>query len=276
MHPGADNGLSLGWAMLLGLLQGLTEFLPVSSSGHLAIAQHLVPGFQQPGLLFDVTLHVGTLAAVCVYFWRDLSVLFGGRRGNPYSLSRAERSRLVWLMVAATLVTGLLGLALKERVEAAFTSLTAVGAFLLVTGLILLAGQALSARRGRGKEERQTRLGDALFVGLMQGLAVMPGISRSGSTISAGLARGLEPAWAARLSFLLSIPAVAGAALLECRECAGAAAGQWPAYLAGAAVAFASGLAAIRLVMGALRRGNFSLFAYYCFAAGGLVLLLGR
>ena len=97
-----NSGLGLGWAAVLGVLQGLTEFLPVSSSGHLAIAQHFVPGFQQPGLLFDVTLHVGTLASVCAYFWKDLASLLFGRRGNPYSLSRAERARLLFLLGVAT------------------------------------------------------------------------------------------------------------------------------------------------------------------------------
>ena len=262
--------------MLLGLVQGLTEFLPISSSGHLAIAQHFVPGFEQPGLLFDVVLHVGTLAAVCVYFWKDLAALVGGRRGNPHGLSLAERLRLLAFMGAATFVTGGLGILLRDRVEAAFASLAAVGVMLLATGVLLLAGSALSARIGTGRAERQTGLGDALFVGLAQGLAVMPGISRSGSTIAASLARGLEPAWAARFSFLLSIPAVAGAALLECRECGPAAAGHWLAYGAGAVVAFGSGLAAIRLVMGAVKRGSFGLFAYYCFGLGGLALALSR
>ncbi len=267
-----EPGLSLFWAIALGLLQGLTEFLPISSSGHLAIAQHFVPGFRQPGLLFDVILHLGTLAAVCVYFWRDLAALLAGRPGNPHILSRAERLRLIVFMAVATLVTGALGIMLRRRVEAAFASLSAVGAMLLVTGVLLLTGSALAARVGRGRAERQTSLADALFVGLAQGLAVMPGISRSGSTIATSLARGLEPAWAARFSFLLSIPAVAGAALVECGECGGAAAGQWLVYGAGAGAAFAAGLAAIRLVMGAVKRGRFGLFAYYCLGLGGLVL----
>jgi undecaprenyl-diphosphatase len=271
-----EQGLNLGWAALLGGVQGLTEFLPVSSSAHLAIAQHLIPGFQQPGLLFDVTLHVGTLVAVCVYFWKDLAGILLGRRGNPRSLSRAERMRIIYLMGAATVVTGVIGVSLKHRVESAFTSMATVGAMLLVTGVILLVGQALAARRGRGKSERQTGLLDSLSIGLMQGLAVMPGISRSGSTISTSLARGLEPAWAARFSFLLSIPAVAGAAVLECRECGMAAAGQWPLYLAGAAVAFVTGLVAIKLVMRLVERGSLGLFAYYCFGMGALLLVFVR
>lgn len=265
--------MNLGWAIFLGVLQGLTEFLPVSSSGHLAIAQHFVPGFNQPGLLFDVTLHVGTLGAVVVFFWKDIAVLVGGRRGNPHAPSRAERMRLIALMVAATAVTGAIGVLLKERVEAAFTSLFTVGLMLFVTGLLLLAGARLAARRGRGRAEGQTGLLDALFVGLMQGAAVMPGLSRSGSTISAALARGLEPEWAARLSFLLSVPAVAGAALLECRECGLSLGGQWPAYLAGTAAAFLVGLLAIKVVISVVNRGRFGLFAYYCFALGGLTLL---
>jgi len=269
-----DHGLTYGWAMALGLLQGLTEFLPVSSSGHLAIAQHFIPGFSQPGLLFDVMLHVGTLASVGVYFWRDLAALFFGRRGNPYPLSRAERYRLLGIMALATVVTGVIGVALKHRVEQAFASLLTVALMLLVTGLILLGGAAVASRAGQGKRERQTGLGDALFVGLMQGLAVMPGISRSGSTISASLARRLEPAWAARFSFLLSIPAVAGAAVLECRECTTLPAGELPVYIAAAAVAFVTGLAAIRLVIGVIQRGRFGLFSYYCFGLGGLLLLV--
>ncbi|MFH0809297.1 MAG: undecaprenyl-diphosphate phosphatase [Pseudomonadota bacterium] len=266
-----------GWAIGLGLLQGLTEFLPVSSSGHLAIAQHFMPGFQQPGLLFDVSLHVGTLAAVCVYFRHDLAALLLGRPHEAGSLSLKERLRLLVLMVAATAVTGTFGMLLKDRVEAAFASLAAVGMGLIVTGVLLLAGAFLA--RGAvtaGKVERNTGLLDALYVGLMQGLAVMPGISRSGSTISASLARGLDPAWAARFSFLLSIPAVAGAAVLECRECGHAVGGQWPAYVAGSLVAFVSGLLAIKLMMRLVRRGNLNPFAYYCFLMGALVLWAGR
>lgn len=265
--------MDLGWAIFLGVVQGLTEFLPISSSGHLAIAQHFVPGFEQPGLLFDVTLHVGTLAAVVAFFWKDLAHLLWGRRGNPHTLTPTERVRLIVLMAGATVVTAAIGLAMKERVEAAFSSLATVGLMLLITGALLLGGARLAARRGRGRGAGQTGLMDALFVGLMQGAAVMPGISRSGSTISAGLVRGLEPEWAARLSFLLSVPAVAGAAVLECRECALNAGGQWPVYLAGAAAAFLSGLVAIKLVISTVSQGRFGLFAYYCFALGGLTIL---
>jgi len=252
---------------LLGLLQGLTEFLPVSSSGHLVLAQSLVPGFRQPGVFFDVLLHVATLGAVVAYFWRDVagmavSLLPGGDAG---------RRRLVGWILAATVPTGAIGLALKDPLEALFHAPRAAAAMLLVTGTVLWVSEVLD--RGRDPGDR-IGVWRALAVGTVQGMAIVPGISRSGSTIAAGTLLGIRIEDAARFSFLISIPAIVGAAVLELRHAAtpGLA---WGPYAAGAAAAFLSGLAAIHWLLGVIRRGRFRWFAVYCWILGAGYLLLG-
>jgi undecaprenyl-diphosphatase len=261
--------MSLFHALLLGLLQGLTEFLPVSSSGHLAIAQHFLPGFTQPGLLFDVLLHVGTMLAVVLYFRRELLALATApfRTGET---ARVER-RVLLLLIAASLPTAVIGLAFKDFFEGLFTNLPVIALMLLVTGTLLFLAQRL--QRGDRREADLT-IGDALLVGTVQGLAIIPGISRSGSTIAALLLRGVNGETAARFSFLLALPAVFGAALLQLRHLQGLPAGELPVYLAGTAAAFAAGLASIHLLLGIIRRRRLAAFAIYCWLVGGLVFFL--
>ncbi|RMG92008.1 MAG: undecaprenyl-diphosphate phosphatase [Candidatus Dadabacteria bacterium] len=253
--------------LVLGLVQGLTEFLPVSSSGHLVIVQSLVPGFAQPGILFDVLLHAATLGAVLLYFWRDVagmaaSLLPGGDPGHR---------RLVGWIVAGTVPTGILGVAFKDPLEALFHAPRAAAAMLLVTGALLWVSEVLA--RGRDPMDR-IGVGRALAVGTVQGLAIVPGISRSGSTIAAGSLLGVRTADAARFSFLLSIPAIVGAVVLEVRHLAHPAIA-WGPYLAGVVAAFASGLAAIHWLLRVIRRGRFRWFAVYCWLLGAGYLLLG-
>ena len=264
-------------ALILGVVQGLTEFLPVSSSGHLALAQALIPGFNQPGVFLDVMLHVGTLAAVVVYFRRDLVALVrslpqlvrGG--GDPVE-------RRLWLgVLIASVPTGIMGVLLQDRVESMIGSVPFIGAALMVTGLVLLAGEALSkkviTRLG------PPSLGRALLIGIAQGIAVIPGISRSGSTISAARALGITGPEAARFSFLLSLPAVGGAAFLTAIKnhaaIAASTSAQVAGYLAGPLVAAVVGFVAIGLVMRLLKSGRFVWFAAYCLALGSLSLGLG-
>ncbi|MBN2646029.1 MAG: undecaprenyl-diphosphate phosphatase [Desulfuromonadaceae bacterium] len=261
--------MTLTDAMALGLLQGLTEFLPVSSSGHLAIAQHWLAGFEQPGILFDVMLHLGTLGAVLVYFWRDIQRLLT----SPWDRSPAGAAsrRQLGLIVIGSVPTAAIGLGFKDFFEGMYHNMLLVGAMLLITGALLFAAERW--RPGQRELSDLTRF-DALFTGLVQGLAVAPGISRSGSTISALLFRGVTPDSAARFSFLLSLPAIGGAALLSLRDFQHLATDQIPLYLAGSGVAFFSGLLAIHFLLGILRRRRLAFFALYCWAVASLLFVL--
>ncbi|HHV75832.1 MAG TPA: undecaprenyl-diphosphatase UppP [Syntrophothermus lipocalidus] len=253
-------------AVILGIVQGLTEFLPVSSSGHLVIFQKLL-GFQQPGVTFEVMLHLGTLVAVIAAFWSDV-----------WGIIKKPMSRIVYLIILGTIPAGLIGVFLKPLFEQAFESLTVVGVGLIITGFLLVLGEKLGTRAWWGKEVEQTSVGDALFIGLLQGLAITPGISRSGSTISAGLLRGLDREFAARFSFLLSIPAILGAGILEGKDIldSGIAGHSLAPYIVGTVTAAVSSYIAIRIVMGLVKRGRLSLFSYYCWTVGILILAFFR
>jgi undecaprenyl-diphosphatase len=209
-------------AIFLGVVQGLTEFLPVSSSGHLALFQHLF-GLKEPILYFDVALHAGTLAAVVIFFWRDLlnlvtDVLAGALeliQGRPWSevCIRNPQIRFFIFMVIASIPTGFMGFYLKDFFEGLFGSLLAVGFGFWITTILVWLTQF--NRFGTEKSLSEMKWYHALFVGIFQGFAIAPGISRSGSTISSGLFCSIERELAARFSFLLSIPAVLGAIVLE-------------------------------------------------------------
>ena len=263
---------SLVPAVLLGLLQGLTEFLPVSSSGHLALAQSLIPGFSQPGVLFDVTLHIGTLVAVCIYFWQDLRgmalSLFSSGRGNA-----AASRRMLWLLIAGSVPTAAIGLLFRKQFEAMFSDVYGVGVWFIVTGALLFLTDRVSTR---GRELSAMGLLDALVIGVAQGLAIIPSLSRSGATIAAGVFLGLERGLLVRYSFLLSIPAVAGAFVLELvTHRHEALQGFDPlAYGAGTLAALVVGYWSIGVLLNMTRSRRLSVFAYYCWAVGGLALFL--
>ncbi len=261
--------MTLLQALFLGLVQGLTEFLPVSSSGHLAIAQHFLEDFEQPGVLFDVLLHVGTMVAVILYFWREVLMLVTCyfRQGDEARLYR----RLLLLLIAGSVPTAIIGLTFRDFFEALFDNLTVVSLMLLVTGTLLFICERF---RRIGRKEHELTLSDALVVGTVQSFAIIPGISRSGSTIAALLIKGVDGETAARFSFLLALPAVFGAALLSAGDIQHVPAQNLPLYLAGTGVAFLSGLLAIRFLMGIIRRRRLSFFALYCWLAGGLFFTL--
>lgn len=256
-------------AIILGLVQGLTEFLPVSSSGHLAIAQHFLPGFEQPGVLFDVLLHVGTFVAVILYFRQELIDL----GTSPFRRDESSRlhRRLLLLLIAGSVPTAIIGLAFKDFFEGLFDNLTVVSVMLLVTGTLLWVSERF---RRTGRKEEKLTLGDALVVGTVQGLAIIPGISRSGSTIATLLLKGVNGETAARFSFLLALPAVFGAALLSIKDLHGVSMDEIALYLAGAGVAFITGLLSIHLLMGVIRKKRLFSFAIYCWLAGGLFFAL--
>jgi undecaprenyl-diphosphatase len=252
---------------LLGLIQGLTEFLPISSSGHLAVAQHFLPGFSQPGLLFDIVLHLGTLLAVLIYFRREVALLV--RSLAPGDGGTVWR-RLWVMLIVATIPAVIVGLLLGGLVEQSFEQLWVVGLGLIVTGTLLLSSRTV-VREGRDLAQLDFR--DALTVGLFQSAALVPGISRSGSTIVGGLMRGLSHDAAARFSFLLAIPAILGAAAYNLPRVSFLEAGAVAGYVAGFATAFVVGYICIGVVLRLLAIRRFHFLGYYCLTAGGAVLV---
>lgn len=276
--------MQLWHALLLGLIQGLTEFLPVSSTAHLTLAEHLLLGRGMP-LGFDVLLHAGTLLALAAYFRRDLLQVLAGVLGrSPAGL------RLGLLLLVAMLPTGILAMATRHFKQLAKDHLWVYGACLLVTAVLLWAANRLAlARPGRTLDAMGYQ--DALWVGGIQGLGGGFGLSRSGSTIAVGVFRGLALPDATRFSFLLGVPTIAAAALVESRplvqallrgqplgaELAFPAGSGSPALLcaAGVAMAAASGYLAIGLLDRFTRRPRLGGFAGYCVAAGLLMLVLG-
>lgn len=256
-------------AILLGIVQGITEFLPISSDGHLAIVQHYLPNFQQPGLLFDVMLHVGTLGAILLFFQRDIIRLATA----PFRRTGEARrdQRLLVLIAAASVPTAVIGLLLKDSVEQWKENMLIVGAMLILTGTLVFVGERY--RRNGRRGEAALTVTDAVLTGIAQGLAVLPGLSRSGSTIATLLFRGVDGETAARFSFLMAAPAIAGAAMLSLKDLDALPTGDIPAYLAGTAVAFVVGLCAIRLLLDVIRRQRLIWFVLYCWLVG--VALIG-
>jgi len=269
--------MDISSSVLLGIIQGLTEFLPISSSGHLVLWQNLL-GFKEPELLFDISLHLGTLVAVCLFFRHDLKAMIVETTGFLVSLLSRETgfgqsreyphaSMLLWVLVG-TIPTGFIGLWFKSPLEALFGSLRVVGFMLLVTGLIVLASRKLS-----GNESARTSVGlwAALAVGIAQGIAIIPGISRSGSTIVCGMACKLPRETAARFSFLLAIPATLGAVAVQLRS-EGLSREALPTLATGFFVSAVVGLLALKILMGMVRKGHLYYFAPYCWAVGLLIL----
>jgi len=261
--------MSLFQAVFLGLLQGLTEFLPVSSSGHLVIAQHYLGGISQPGVLFDILLHFGTMGAVLLYFRRDcVQLAMAPFRSSPEA---QPYRRLLALLVIGSVPTAVIGLLFKDFFVSLFHNLTLVSLMLLVTGCLLFLSERL--RFSQHKEKRMTIL-DALLVGTIQGGAIIPGISRSGSTIAGLLFRGVDGETAARFSFLLALPAVFGAGLLSLGDFSAVSAKALPVYLVGMLVAFIAGLVSIHWLMAVVRRRRLYAFALYCWLVGITSLIL--
>lgn len=268
-------------ALILGIVQGVTEFLPISSSGHLSIAQNLL-GLGVEGsddLFFDVLLHLGTLAAVFVAYWGDIKEMVleffrfiddVRRNRTPEKVPPARR--LILLLIVGTLPLFLI-LPVKDVVEGLSSNTWFVGGALLVTGVLLFLCDRI--RKGR-KTERSATMADVLVVGVGQAIATCPGISRSGMTISMGCFRGFERRFAVRYAFLLSIPAVLGANLLQVLDVAetGVDVRLIPMYLLGMAAAAVAGYFSIRLLRMVADKGRFGAFAYYCWAAGGVTLVL--
>ena len=271
--------MSVFESILLGLIQGIAEFLPISSSGHLAIAQNLLGLKADVPEFFDVLLHLGTLLAVFAAYWQDIKDMvrefFCGigdvvHRSTPTPVPPARR--LILLIVIGTLPLFAV-LPIHKKIQSLSNNMVFIGMALVVTGFLLYA---CDLRRNGRKNERTATWLDAVLVGVGQAVATVPGISRSGMTITAGCFTGFERRFAVRFSFLLSIPAVLGANILSLKDAleAGIDWTQVPVYLVGVIVAAVVGYLCIRLLRMIADRGRFGAFAYYCWAAGLLTLVL--
>jgi undecaprenyl-diphosphatase len=276
--------------IILGLIQGFTEFLPVSSSGHLAIGQHFISGSEHidQDIMLDILLHFATLLVVLIYYRQDIAIIlkitffyvFGSRfqthsdigdRSSTREKGRLEQKMLP-LIIVGSIPTGIIGILLKfsDRIENIFSSLPIVGISLLVTGTLLY----LSNARAPSNVKQDISYLDAFIIGTVQGIAVLPGISRSGTTISTGILRGIDREIATTFSFLLSIPAILGAVALEGKDISTLAyTPQFLPYIIGMLVAFGSGYIAIATLIQIVRKKKLFWFSFYCWTVGGILLI---
>jgi len=271
-------------AIILGLVQGIAEFLPISSSGHLAILQNLLGMSDVEGghLFFDVLLHLGTLIAICFVFWSDIVSMvtevidvFRGERKIKDEQGRYRHfpSARLFLMICIATLPLLIDLAVNDYLDALTGQTAFVGIMLILTGCVLFAADRM--KQGR-KNEKSMTVTDALLIGLCQCAAAIPGLSRSGVTITAGIATGQNRSFAVKFSILLSIPAVLGAVFLEFIKAikTGIDIALVPAYIVGMIAAMVSGVLAINILRLVVSKGKFGSFAYYCWVIGALTIVL--
>ena len=275
--------MTISSAIILGIVQGVAEFLPISSSGHLAVLQNLFDlSAGEDHLFFDVLLHLGTLISICVCYWGDIVamvrevfiVLRGGRRADGTPVQGHLGAARLFLMIVVGTLPLFLVLPINDKVEELYYKTPFIGAALLLTGCVLFVSDKMAPGT---RTERNMRFRDALTIGLCQCVATIPGLSRSGATITAGIATGLDRTFAMKYSFLLSLPAVLGANLLSFIKAIGEEsieASLIPAYLLGMLAAMLSGIAAISLMKLITKKSKFGWFAYYCWGAGVLTIIL--
>lgn len=280
--------MSLLEAIIMGLIQGLTEFLPVSSSGHLAIFKNVFGINTETGILFDVLLHVGTLAAIFIAYWKDIKELivngFGilgcwivnaliwlgnlfAKEKKPYKpVLNTPYRRFVMMVIISTIPTGILGIVLEDVIGSAGEFLLIPGLCLVITACVLYIADKLP---GGSKSPQTATYTDAVKIGVVQGVATLPGISRSGSTITACLACGFDKTFAVKYSFIMSIPAIMGAAVLELKDGLNmVASNQLMYYGIGTVVAGVVGYICIKTVLKMVQNNKFKYFAFYCFIVG--------
>lgn len=272
-------------AIILGIVQGLTEFLPISSSAHLVLVPELI-GVTYPNpstaVAFDTILHLGTLAAVIGFFWKEIlsiikafisSIVDIFRGKFRKGLKEDSFKRLTWLLVVGTIPAGLAGVLFEKQFDALFSNVAAVGFFLLITGVLLWAAEKVKTGH---KEVKNISFKNALVIGVFQALAIAPGISRSGATISAGLFSGLDRNIAARFSFLLSIPAILGAALVQIKDIGTGFEAHTTVIIAGFLAALIFGYLAIAFLLKIIvKEKSLLIFACYCWIVGVLTLIFG-
>ena len=271
--------MELYQGIILGIIQGLTEFLPVSSSGHLVLGQ-IFFGITQSQLAFDISVHVGTLLAVLVVYSSDILAMLSSLIGffskavsfKPVAhlVSEDKNLQMAGLIIIGSIPTAFLGLVLKQFEHILFASEVLVGFMLILTGTILWL-----SRNFYFSESKNTEFGikKSVFIGISQGLAVIPGISRSGTTIAVGMFLGLDRHMAAKFSFLLSIPAIVGAQILSIKDTIEGGIAIDPVTIYATIASFITGLIALKLLLSLVHSGKFHLFAPYCWVVGSLVLL---
>ncbi|OQX16213.1 MAG: hypothetical protein BWK80_40400 [Desulfobacteraceae bacterium IS3] len=264
---------------ILGIVQGLTEFLPISSSGHLILFQHLF-GLKEPELFFDISVHAGTLVAVIIFFRKELWAIIVSvihflslwikKQASFNDIQENPDVKMAFLIIIGSVPTGIIGLLFREIAEELFSSVFIVGFMLLVTGLLLWMTRRVKAV---GRNITGFSLKDALIIGTVQGIAITPGISRSGSTIAAGTLLGLNREMAAKYSFLLSIPAIVGAEILSLKDMSFQAIDN--AVIVGTIIAGIVGYFALTLLTYIVKKGQLHIFSPYCWAIGIAALIFG-
>lgn len=268
-------------AIILGLIQGLAEFLPISSSGHLALAQHFFGINSDSVLIFAVLLHVGTLISVFIVYWKDILGLIYEFFGTFADLVKTKRfdvnknatRKMCWLIITATVPTAVIGFLFDEKFEKLYSNVLAIGICLVITGCILFAAEKWGKNLYGIKN---TKFKHAITVGILQGCAIAPGISRSGSTIVGGLACGLKREWAVRFAFLVSIPPILGSVILELPDALAAGtvdSSLTVPILAGVIVSAVSGLIAIKGMIRLVSGKKLTYFSYYTWILGISVIV---
>ena len=275
--------MSYAAAVFLGFIQGIAEFLPISSSGHLSVLQNIfgLNTADEGHMFFDVLLHFGTLISVCVVYWSDIVAMvqefFGMIHEVRYHTQDQSKAsiparRMILLIIVATLPLFVV-LPVNGLVENLYYNTSFIGVMFLLTGCMLYVSDKL---KPGDKTEKSMRVRDALIIGVCQGIAVIPGLSRSGTTITAGIATGLDRSFSVKFAFLMSIPAILGANIISLVKAlmVGFDAALLPVYLVGMATAAITGILAIGLVKLITIRGKFGSFAYYCWTIGAATLIL--
>lgn len=273
--------MSVWTAALLGLVQGVAEFLPISSSGHLSIINNLfnLSEIQNGHLFFDVLLHLATLISILIVYWHDIVQMVNEALAfinvGPLAGQRQERypaARMFFMIIIATLPLFLI-LPVRKQIETLYYQNVFIGVAIILTGCMLYVADKMIPGK---KTERTMTISDALIIGLCQCVATIPGLSRSGTTITAGIACGLRREYAVRFSFLMSIPAVLGANILSVADAvkAGIDWASVPAYLVGMVIALISGIVSINFIRYISAKGKFGGFAYYCWVVGVLAIVM--
>lgn len=269
-------------AIILGLVQGIAEFLPISSSGHLSVLQNLfhMSTAEDGHMFFDVLLHLGTLISICIVYWHDIvamfreTICFFGDMKKPAAERKQQlpAARMVLMIIVATLPLFVI-LPINDYVEQLYYHTFFIGIAFALTGCLLFVSDRMPVGK---RTEKNMRIKDALIIGVCQAIATIPGLSRSGTTITAGMATGLNRDFAVKFSFMMSLPAVLGANILSLAKAAkaGIDVSLLPAYLVGMVVAMISGIFAIGLVKRITSKGRFGNFAYYCWGVGALTIIL--
>ena len=257
-------------ALILGLVQGLTEFLPVSSSGHLVLGQKLL-GFSKPPVAFDILVHVGTLTAIFIFFRKELLVDLKNFLSALRSGSLEKIPKIFWLVVIGTIPAVIVGFSVNSFLEKIFNSTLIVGFSLIFTSLLLASTKFL--KKG-SKKINELALFDGLIVGLFQSLAILPGISRSGSTVVSGLWREVRREDAFRLSFYLAIPAILGAQILQFKRLIETGSGNNFSYFLGFLSAILVGILSLRILKKIVLSGKLAYFGIYCFLLGATAILV--